>query len=102
MKFPCTKPKFLELGSAICYNGREKEANYMNFGKRAVNKKRNDLSSHSTMMGKKANVSFLRVIFISLIALLFIGGGVGVGALKGLIDNAPDISEVNKIGRAHV
>ena len=47
------------------------------------------------MMGKKANVSFLRVIFISLIALLFIGGGVGVGALKGLIDNAPDISEVN-------
>lgn len=95
MKFPCTKPKFLELGSAICYNGREKEANYMNFGKRAVNKKRNDLSSHSTMMGKKANVSFLRVIFISLIALLFIGGSVGIGALKGLIDNAPDISEVN-------
>ena len=29
----------------------------MNFGKRATNRKRNALSSHSTMIGKKANVS---------------------------------------------
>ena len=65
-EFPCAAPKFLELGSVICYNGREKEANYMNFGKRAMNKKRNDLTSRSTMVGKKANVSFLRIIFISL------------------------------------
>ena len=67
----------------------------MNFGKRAVNKKRNDLTSHSTMMGKKANVSFLRIIFISLMALLVIVGCTGIGALRGLIDSAPDASEVN-------
>ena len=60
----------------------------MNFGKRAVNKKRNDLTSHSTMMGKKANVSFLRIIFISLMALLVIVGCTGIGALRGLIDSA--------------
>ena len=67
----------------------------MNFGKRATNKKRNALSSRSTMMGKKAHVSFLRIIFISLIAVLAIGGCLGLGVLKGLIDDAPDISEVN-------
>lgn len=67
----------------------------MNFGKRATNKKRNALTSRSTMMGKKANVSFLRIIFISLIALFFIGGCAGIGAFKGLLDDAPDISEVN-------
>ena len=67
----------------------------MNFGKRATNKKRNALSSHSTMMGKKANVSILRVTFIALIAVLAIGGCMGIGAMRGLIDDAPNISEVN-------
>ena len=67
----------------------------MNFGKRATEKKRNALTSHSTMMGKKANVSFLRIIFISLIALFVIGGCMGIGAFKGLLDDAPEISEIN-------
>ena len=67
----------------------------MNFGKRATNRKRNALASHSTMMGKKANVSILRIIFIALIAVLAIGCCMGIGAMRGLIDDAPDISEVN-------
>lgn len=67
----------------------------MNFGKRATDKKRNSLSSRSTMMGKKAHVSFIRIIFISLIAIMVIGGCVGFGAFKGLLDNAPDIEDVN-------
>ena len=67
----------------------------MNFGKRATNKKRDALSSQSTMMGKKANVSVLRIIFIVLIALFAIGGCMGIGAMRGLLDDAPNISEVN-------
>ena len=67
----------------------------MDFGKRATNRKRNALSSHSTMMGKKANVSILRIIFIALIAVFAIGCCMGIGAMRGLIDDAPDISEVN-------
>ena len=47
------------------------------------------------MMGKKAHVSVLRIIFISLIAILVIGGCLGIGVMKGLIDDAPDISDVN-------
>lgn len=67
----------------------------MNFGKRATERKRSALTSHSTMMGKKAHVSFLRILFISLIALFVIGGCLGFGAFRGLLDDAPEISEVN-------
>ena len=67
----------------------------MNFGKRATNRKRNALSSHSTMIGKKANVSVLRILFISLIAVFTICLCIGVGAFRGLIDSAPDINDVN-------
>ena len=73
----------------------KRRQDYMNFGKRATNRKRNALASHSTMMGKKANVSILRIIFIALIAVLAIGCCMGIGVMRGLIDDAPDISEVN-------
>ena len=67
----------------------------MNFGKRATNKKRNALTSHSTMIGKKAHVSLLRIIFLSLLAIMVIGACAGLGAFKGVLDSAPNISEVN-------
>lgn len=67
----------------------------MNFGKRATNKKRNALTSRSTMIGKKAHVSLLRVIFLSLLAIFVIGTCAGLGAFKGLLDSAPDIDDVN-------
>lgn len=67
----------------------------MNFGKRATNKKRNALTSRSTMIGKKAHVSLLRVIFLSLLAIFVIGACAGLGAFKGLLDSAPDIEDVN-------
>ena len=67
----------------------------MNFGKRATNKKRNALTSHSTMIGKKAQVSLLRIIFLSLLAIMVIGGCAGLGAFKAVLDSAPNISEVN-------
>ena len=67
----------------------------MNFGKRATNKKRTALTSHSTMIGKKAHVSLLRIIFLSLLAIMVIGACAGLGAFKGVLDSAPNISEVN-------
>ena len=39
----------------------------MNYGKKSVSKKRNSLISRTAMMGKRAHVSFIRVLFISLI-----------------------------------
>lgn len=67
----------------------------MNYGKKATSKRRSSLVSSSSMMGKRAHVSFLRVLFISLIALCVICVCLGFGAFKGVIDNAPDVDEVD-------
>lgn len=67
----------------------------MHFGKNDVAKKREKLTSSSSMVGKKAGVSALRVLFLSLIAVGFIVVCAGIGAFRGIIDNTPDISEVN-------
>lgn len=67
----------------------------MNYGKKSVSKKRNSLISRTAMMGKRAHVSFIRVLFISLIALCVIVGCLGIGAFRGIIDNAPDADDVD-------
>ena len=55
----------------------------MNYGKKSTSKKRNSLISRSSMMGKRAHVSFIRVLFISLITVCVIGICLGIGAFKG-------------------
>lgn len=67
----------------------------MNYGKKAISKKRNALISSSSMMGKRAHVSFIRVLFISLITLCVVVACLGLGAFKGVIDNAPDVDDVD-------
>ena len=67
----------------------------MNYGKKSTSKKRNSLVSRSSMMGKRAHVSFIRVLFLSLIAVCVIGVCLGVGAFKGVIDNAPDVDDID-------
>ncbi|MDO4337292.1 MAG: PBP1A family penicillin-binding protein [Eubacteriales bacterium] len=67
----------------------------MNYGKKSTSKKRNSLVSRSSMMGKRAHVSFIRVLFISLITVCVIGVCLGVGAFRGVIDNAPDVDDID-------
>ena len=61
----------------------------MNYGKKSASKKRNSLISRSSMMGKRAHVSFIRVLFIGLIALC-----VGV-SIRGILANTPNVDEVD-------
>ena len=67
----------------------------MNYGKKSVSKKRNSLISRTAMMGKRAHVSFIRVLFVSLITLCVVAGCIGIGAFRGIIDNAPDVDDVD-------
>ena len=67
----------------------------MNFGKKSVSDKREKMHSSSAKVGKKAGVSTLRVLFYSLLTILVMGIFLGIGAFRGLIDSAPDISDVN-------
>jgi len=67
----------------------------MNYGKKSTAKKRTALISRSSMMGKRARVSFIRVLFISLIALCIAVTCLGVGSFRGVIDTAPDVDDID-------
>ena len=65
----------------------------MNYGKKSTAKKRTALISRSSMMGKRARVSFIRVLFVSLIALCI--AVTCVGSFRGVIDTAPDVDDID-------
>lgn len=67
----------------------------MNYGKKSTAKKRTVLISRSSMMGKRARVSFIRVLFVSLIALCIAVTCLGVGSFRGVIDTAPDVDDID-------
>lgn len=67
----------------------------MNYGKISTQKKRKNLTSTSEKMKTKAGVTFLRVLFLSIAACCIIIMCMGVGAFRAILDNAPDISDVN-------
>ena len=67
----------------------------MNYGKKSVSKKRNSLISRTAMMGKRAHVSLIRVLFVILITICVVIGCTGIGAFRGIIDNAPDVKDID-------
>ncbi len=67
----------------------------MNYGKKSTSQKRKALTSRSSMIGKRAHVSAMRVLFIALITFCVIILFGGIGAFKGVIDNAPDVDEID-------
>lgn len=67
----------------------------MNFGKSSTQKKRKNLTSATSRMGNLAGVTFLRVLFLSFAAVCVIIACMGFGAFRSIIDNSPDISDVN-------
>ncbi len=67
----------------------------MNFGKNQTLKKKNELTSSAPMFGKKGGFSFLKVLFFALITSGVICICLVAGVINGLLDSAPDISDVN-------
>ena len=67
----------------------------MNYGKKSTSKKRNSLISRSSMMGKRAHVSFIRILFMCLITLCVVVACLGIGSIRGVIANAPDVDDVD-------
>lgn len=67
----------------------------MNFGKNSTQKKQKQLSSASSKRGKRAGVTFLRILFLSFAAVCVIFCCMGIGAFRAILDTAPDISDVN-------
>ena len=67
----------------------------MNYGKKSTVRKRNALISRSSMMGQRAHVSLIRLLFMGLITLCVVVTCVGIGSVRGVIANTPDVENVD-------
>lgn len=73
----------------------------MNYGKKGTSKKQKSMNSKTTQIGKKASVIFIKAFLICILALGVVGLCAGVGIIKGVIDNAPDIDSTSVIPRGY-
>ncbi|MFU0828172.1 MAG: Penicillin-binding protein 1A [Lachnoclostridium sp.] len=67
----------------------------MDFSKNGIAKKQRQIKSTSRKVASKALVSFFRVFLLGIVFLAIIGSYAGFGVLKGLIDSAPSIDQIN-------
>lgn len=71
----------------------------MNYGKKGTSKKQKSMNSKATQVGKKASVVFIKAFLLCLLAAGVVGLCAGIGVVKGVIDNAPDIDNTSVIPR---
>lgn len=67
----------------------------MNYGKKGVARKDKQLTSTATFVRKKFTVMFFKTLLVCFLAVIIIGGCAGIGIFKGIIDSAPDISDID-------
>ncbi len=67
----------------------------MNYGRKGVKDQKKDITSKRAMVTRKFLVTSLKAFLIGIIAAGVIGVSAGVGVIKGIIDTAPDIEDVN-------
>ena len=73
----------------------------MNYSKKETSKKQKALRSKKKKVGKKLGVIFLKAFLVCMIAVAVIVGCAGVGIIKGVIDNAPDITSESVIPKGY-
>ena len=66
----------------------------MNYGKKGVSDKQKELSSAGPKLAKKASYNFFKVLLVSVIAIAVLGICAGIGMVRGVIANSPDISNM--------
>lgn len=66
----------------------------MNFSRKGTAQKEKDIKSTGKRLSTKTGVSIFRIIIVSLVALIIIGCFAGYGAIKAIIDKAPDIGDI--------
>lgn len=67
----------------------------MNYGKNATKRRVQKLDKKSTKVRHKFGVIFCKCILVLVIIVGVVGISSGVGVMKGIIDSAPDISEID-------
>ena len=73
----------------------------MNYSKKSTSRKQKTLKSKKSKMGKKLGVVFLKTLLVLCIALGVAGVCGGIGIVKGVIENAPDITSASVLPRGY-
>jgi penicillin-binding protein 1A len=67
----------------------------MNYSKKGIRKKQQQLNSKSTKFGKTILLAFLKAFLICCLGIAILGGCLGIGMFKGILASAPDISNLD-------
>lgn len=73
----------------------------MNYSKKEISKKQKTVRSKKKKMKKKMSVIFLKAFLVCMIAVGVVVACAGVGIIKGVIDNAPDITSESVIPKGY-
>lgn len=64
----------------------------MNYSKKGLKQKQQQMNSKSEKLGRKIFINFCKICMVLVIIGVIIGGSAALGAFKGCIDNAPEIN----------
>jgi penicillin-binding protein 1A len=67
----------------------------MKYGRKETEKKQKSLKSTPKKLGTKLGITFIKGVVLSLLVITVVLACAGIGVLKGIIDDAPDISQVD-------
>lgn len=67
----------------------------MNYGKKGASRKDKKITSTAALVRKKFTVIFCKALLVCFLAAIIIGGFAGFGILKGIIESAPDINDID-------
>ena len=73
----------------------------MNYSKKGTSRKQKALKSNKVRMGRKLCVVFLKTLLVLIIAVGVAGLCGGIGIVKGVIENAPDITSASVLPRGY-
>lgn len=60
----------------------------MNYGKKGAKKRQSELTSKGVVFRKKLHVTFCKALLVCFFAVVIIGGSLGFGVFKGILDSA--------------
>lgn len=69
----------------------------MNYGKDAMKRRAHQIGAKSTKIRKKCGVIFWQVLLVCVLVIGVVCISAGVGAIRGILESAPDISEIDVI-----
>ena len=73
----------------------------MNYSRKGIEQKQHYIKSASRRLTSKLRITMFRLMIIGIVAIAIIGVYAGLGYIKGLIDSAPEITQIDVIPKGY-